>query len=199
MKKILGLSLLGISLYASATLCYKQNWNDITKIEQIPLNGGECNGIKSVKQMKSEGWHIKDIQMQKVKKGYNFTYIFEKNINNTASPTAISITKENLRAQLKQIQKEEAKKTKIEKLKEDLKIGEKIYKSKCEECHGVNGELSPYNNSRKLNEMSLDELRTAIRDYGLNQKDNGTAFVMQPYLVVEEDIEKIYKYLQSMK
>ena len=190
-KKVLVFILFIISLQAQVTLCYKQNWSDLSKIEQIPLDGGECNSKKSVTQMKNGGWIIKDIQMKKSKNGYDFTYIFEKKSNN-------SLTITNLKKQLVKIKKEEEAKLKLTKLKKDIKEGEIIYKNKCQECHGSKGELSPYNNSRKLNEMSLDEIKTAIRDYGLNQKDNGTAFVMQPYLVVDRDLEKIYKYLKEV-
>jgi len=196
MKKIFSLGLIGVSLYANVTLCYKQNWSDITKIEQVPLDGGECSSKKSVTQMKNEGWIVKDIQMKKSKNGYDFTYILEKKLSNPT--TTLSLTKENIKAELKKIQKEEAKKVRISKLNQHIKEGEKIYKSKCQECHGVKGELSPYNNSRKLNEMSLEDMEIAIRNYGLNEKDNGTAFIMQPYLIVDRDIEKIYIYLKKV-
>lgn len=65
------------TLSAKTTICYKFNWEKPSTIETEKLDGGECNGDYSFKEMKKNGWFLKDIKIEKSKnKGLNYSYIF---------------------------------------------------------------------------------------------------------------------------
>ena len=49
------LTFLITSSFAQTTMCYKQNHSDFSTIESINLDGGLCNGNKSLKDMKKDG------------------------------------------------------------------------------------------------------------------------------------------------
>jgi len=63
------------NLNAKNTTCYKKSWETPSKIETTALDGGECNGEKSLKQMQKDGWYIKDIDIKSANKGLDYTYI----------------------------------------------------------------------------------------------------------------------------
>ena len=186
MKKI-AMLVVTSALFAKVTLCYKQDFNQLSQIETVKLDGGECGGKFSVKDMKKQGWSIKDIQISKSANGFNYNYVFEKE----------NYLKSNLKSQLKAIKQEEQNQKLIAKKKKMVKEGQKIYQS-CQECHGKKGEIEAYGLSRKLKDLTLEEFKASIRDYELNEKDNGMAILMQPYLIIESDIEKVYEYLKEV-
>jgi cytochrome c553 len=192
MKKI-ALLIVGYGLlFAQVTLCYKERWQNLSNIETIALDGGECKGKYSVKDMQQKGWTIKDIQISKSQNGFNYNYVFEKHrlkqqvTNNDLKNTILKIR-----------QQEKQKEKKLLKMK-DIQQGKKIYTTKCSSCHGEKGEKKAYGVSRRLKDMSLKEMQMAIRDYSLKEKDNGMAIIMEPYLIISNDIKKVYKYLQEV-
>lgn len=63
------------SLNAENTICYKKSWEKPSEIETVNLDGGLCNGEKSLKQMQREGWYIKDIEIKGATKGLDYNYI----------------------------------------------------------------------------------------------------------------------------
>ncbi len=63
------------SLNAENTICYKKSWEEPSKIETVKLDGGLCNGEKSLKQMQRDGWYIKDIEIKAATKGLDYNYI----------------------------------------------------------------------------------------------------------------------------
>lgn len=67
--------LVASSLNAKTTVCYKKSWESPAQIEVTKLDGGECNGEKSLKQMQREGWYIKDINIKSANKGLDYSYI----------------------------------------------------------------------------------------------------------------------------
>lgn len=70
-------TLLTQSLYAKTTICYKLNWDKPSTIETEKLDGGECKSDYSFKDMKKNGWYLKDLKIEKSKnQGLNYTYIF---------------------------------------------------------------------------------------------------------------------------
>lgn len=72
---ILCASLLVVSsLNAKTTICYKNNWKNPSTIETIELEGGECNGKLSLKNMQKNGWYIKDIDIKSSNEGLNYKY-----------------------------------------------------------------------------------------------------------------------------
>ncbi len=64
------------TLYAKDTTCYKRNWLKPSTIETVTLDGGECKGEFNFKQMKENGWKLKDLKIEKGEKGLNYVYIF---------------------------------------------------------------------------------------------------------------------------
>ena len=62
-------------LKANTTICYKKNWKSPSTIETTKLDGGECNGDLSLKDMLKNGWNIKDIKIERKKDGLNYSYI----------------------------------------------------------------------------------------------------------------------------
>lgn len=67
------------------TMCYIENWESPSTVENTKLYGGECNGKKSINDLKKEGWSIDDIQFSPAKKGTSYIYILQKD---TKSKTA---------------------------------------------------------------------------------------------------------------
>jgi cytochrome c553 len=170
-------------------MCYKNNWNDISTIEKQSFDGGECNSINSIVKMKKLGWKIKDIKVIPKNDSYDFVYIFNKNTIKEKN-----IDYKQIATQLNDIKKED-KKTK------QLEDGKRIYNKNCKICHGTNGKKTPYNTSRAINTLDLEELQSTMRAYSWGEKDNGFARIMKPYaeVTVPNDIKNIYIYLNSIK
>ena len=62
--------------YATTTICYKKDWTSPSTIEIEKLEGGECKGELSYREMLSNGWFLKDIKIEKGEKGLNYIYTF---------------------------------------------------------------------------------------------------------------------------
>lgn len=88
---LLGASLLlAQNVVAKTTVCYKNNWEKPSTIETVALEGGECKGEFSLKQMKAKGWFVEDILIKGAKKGLNYSYVL-----NTTNP--VKVTKEDVK------------------------------------------------------------------------------------------------------
>lgn len=61
-------------LYAKDITCYKKDWAKPSTIETTPLEGEQCAGNHSLKEMKQQGWFIKDIQIKPSNNGLDYTY-----------------------------------------------------------------------------------------------------------------------------
>lgn len=73
---IFATALLTQSLSAKTTICYKKDWKSPSTIETTKLDGGDCNGDFSYKEMLSKGWFLKDIKIEKgAKEGLTYSYI----------------------------------------------------------------------------------------------------------------------------
>lgn len=72
---IFATSLLTQNLNAKTTLCYKNEWKSPSTIETTKLDGGECKGDFSFKEMIKKGWFLKDIKITKGEKGLNYSYL----------------------------------------------------------------------------------------------------------------------------
>lgn len=68
-------SLASSSIYAKDTVCFKNNWTSPSSIESAKLEGGECKGDYSFKEMKKNGWFLKDIKIKKGEAGLNYSYV----------------------------------------------------------------------------------------------------------------------------
>lgn len=63
-------------LNAKTTLCYKNEWKSPSTIEDEKLDGGECDGNFSYKEMLKKGWNLEDIKITKGEDGLNYSYLF---------------------------------------------------------------------------------------------------------------------------
>ncbi|PLY05701.1 MAG: hypothetical protein C0625_12855 [Arcobacter sp.] len=68
-------TLLAQGLNAATTICYKKDWESPSTIEKTKLDGGECDGRFTYKEMLKKGWYLKDIKISKAKKGLDYSYI----------------------------------------------------------------------------------------------------------------------------
>jgi cytochrome c553 len=193
-KRGLLIASLATAIMAQTTMCFKKEWQDPSTIETTVMDGGKCAGVNSIEQMKKNGWSIDDIKISSGKNGLDFMYILKKGVVTTLNDT-------DLEARLNQIQDNREKAKEEAKKKEAALTGEKIYKHHCQSCHGKNGEIESSNTSRKINTMSVDEIKIAFRDYSNNDKDNGMAIIMRPYagLVFGDDLDAVANYIQTLK
>lgn len=68
-------ALLSQAALAKTTICYKKDWKSPSTIETTELDGGECKGEYSFKDMLKNGWFLKDIKIEKGSKGLNYLYV----------------------------------------------------------------------------------------------------------------------------
>jgi len=193
-KRSLLITSLAVAIMAQTTMCFKKDWQDPSTIETIKLDGGECKSTQSIEQMKKSGWSISDIKISSGKGGMNFIYILRKD-------KTIIINDDNLEARLNKIEDNRQNAKKEAKIKAGSLNGEKIYKNRCLSCHGAKGDIKAYNTSEAINKMSVDEIKTAFRDYSNGEKDNGMAIIMKPYagFVFGDDLNAVANYIQTLK
>jgi hypothetical protein len=68
-------TILSQGLSAKTTICYKKDWKTPSTIEDTKLDGGECDGELSYKDMLKNGWFLKDIKIEKGTVGLNYIYV----------------------------------------------------------------------------------------------------------------------------
>lgn len=73
--------LLSSLAFAQETICYKNEVEKPSTVENIPLEGDICNGKLSVNEMKNGGWDILDIKITNSQNKFNYSYYFIKNEN----------------------------------------------------------------------------------------------------------------------
>lgn len=189
MKSSIILIFLFISLNAQTTLCFKNNYQDLSNIESQPFNGGKCEGKYSIKDLVSKGWEIKDIKIKDQKNdSYNFIYILS--LNDTAMINDKNFSYEKLIVKTKEYDK----KKKTESLESKAK---KTYENNCKSCHGKYGEKEAYGTSDALNTLSKNEFEKKMISYRSGDLDNGNAFLMRPSasIIPEELDEYLYNYI----
>ena len=67
--------------FAQETICYKNDVEKPSLIENTPLEGDICNGKLSFNQMKNSGWEVLDIKITSSQNKFNYSYYFIKNEN----------------------------------------------------------------------------------------------------------------------
>jgi len=197
-KYLILISLLLTTLNAQSTMCYKENHSSISTVESVKLDGGVCQGQKSVEDMKKEGWINSDIKIQ----ASNYIYIFKKDEINMANVDMDLLEK-------KIVEKLEKKKEeKLKVAKEKLRIGKissgkKIYLNKCQTCHGKNGQILVSNTSRDISSFSIQQFKETLTGYRNDDKDyyRGREAEMKAFAmsVNSNDINNIFVYLKSLK
>ena len=207
MKKAILSSILllsSTSILADTTMCFKENHQSMSTIENTPLDGGICAGSNSVSDMKAKGWIVDDIKISQSPTGMNFIYILKTPVSQAVTQSNLSGNQAEMEARIleKLEKKKEAEKKAIEvKAIADAAIaGENTYVNKCQSCHGTNGEKAAYNSSRPLKDLSLEDMTVAIRDYKLGLKNSQNAIIMTPYAnyLDQSDIKGIYSYLNKI-
>lgn len=189
--KIVLLSTFSTFAFSDITMCFKKNHEDISTIEDVKLNGGLCEGLKSQKDMQKDGWKIKNVKI----KQDDYLYVFEKENIVLKNNTKESLKSEII-TELEDKKQKEIELTKKEIDLQEYEIGEKIYISKCSSCHGLKGEEKPYN-SMALNAITLEEFQDAIKGYKIGSYNLGNAREMKPYAIgyTAKDIDIIYNYI----
>jgi cytochrome c553 len=183
-------------------MCFKENAS-MTTIESTPLNGGACNGKYTVNDMKAKGWSVDDIKISQTANGMNFIYILKTASSVQATPV-IAGNQADMEARIiEKLEKKkvEEQKAKVEKELKDAQIdAQKIYTSKCQTCHGENGEKKAYNSSRPLKDLSLEDMEESIKDYKNGTKNSGNATIMAPYasFVDYKEIKGIHAYINKI-
>ena len=198
-KSLVALSC-GIVLNASTTMCYKKDHLDPSTIETISLDGGECKGKLSVDDMKKDGYIVDSMKIQNGIDGLNYIYVFKKD-SYTRTVLTTGVSTSVLKNQLKEIESDNKKQKEMDGEKSSLASGKKIYKLHCISCHGKSAEIEAYNTARALNTLSIDEIKSSIRSYSLDEKDNGMGILMKPYanLLNDTDANNVSKYIQTLK
>ena len=190
------------SLLAETTMCFKENAS-MTTIESTPLNGGACNGKYTVNDMKAKGWSVDDIKISQTANGMNFIYILKTASSVQATPV-IAGNQADMEARIiEKLEKKkvEEQKAKVEKELKDAQIdAQKIYTSKCQTCHGENGEKKAYNSSRPLKDLSLEDMEESIKDYKNGTKNSGNETIMAPYasFIDYKEIKGIHAYINKI-
>lgn len=67
------------NLFAQETICYKNNVDKPSMIEEVGLEGDICKGKLTVNDMKNDGWDILDIKITSSQNKFNYSYYFYKN------------------------------------------------------------------------------------------------------------------------
>lgn len=89
--------LLSSLAFAQETICYKNDVEKPSTVENIPLDGDICNSKLSVNQMKNGGWDILDIKITTSQNKFNYSYYFIKNemgnqaVNNTLAKAPTNV------------------------------------------------------------------------------------------------------------
>jgi cytochrome c553 len=190
------------SLFADTTMCFKENHKSMSTIENTPLDGGLCNGKFTVNDMKAKGWNVDDIKISQSPNGMNFIYILKTATTQISSNfTGTQAQMEaNILAKLEK-KKEAEEKAKVEKeLKDATILAQELYTTKCQSCHGANGEKRAYNTSRPLKDLSAEEMAQSIKNYKVGNVNTINGNIMTPYanFLDTNEIKGIHNYLNTM-
>lgn len=71
-------SLLTNNLLAQETICFKNNVEKPSMVENIGLDGDICNGKLTINDMKTNGWDVLDIKITPNQNKFNYTYYLYK-------------------------------------------------------------------------------------------------------------------------
>jgi cytochrome c553 len=193
------------SIFADTTMCFKENHQSMSTIENTPLDGGICAGKNTIADMKAKGWLVDDIKISQSANGMNFIYVLKTPVSQMASQSNFSGNQADMEARIleKLEKKKEAEKVAKEiQIKKDLSVdGKNIYVNKCQSCHGEKGELTIGGYSRPLTTLSSEEMREAINGYTNGTYDRGRASIMRPIssTLTHVTLDKVSAYLESIK
>jgi len=184
-------------LYSETTMCFKENHKSMTTIEKTKLDGGICQGQKSVTDMHKDGWVTSDIKIN----NSTYIYVFKKN-----TTSASDIDMDALEAKVvKRLHDAATEKKKVQKEQMrlgKLKAGKRLYTNVCQDCHGPKGFKNASNTSRAIANFNLKELKLLMNGYINDDKDvnRGRALIMRPYATNTDSKQliNIYVYLKNI-
>ena len=194
---LISTSLISTSLFAQTTMCFKKDVKDITVLENIKLNGGECKSAYSLNDMKKDGWEVSDIKIN----NNDYIYILKKasieNWNGTSTDT--EALEEKLLKKMEEKRKKEIEEKKRIATQALVENGKTFYIAKCQSCHGTNGELEP-GFSLKIKDLTKDHFIEAMDGYRIGSYTKGSPEQMRAYASTssDEDIKNVYEYLKSI-
>jgi len=201
LKTILALGLLSTTtLFSQTTMCFKENHSSMTTIETTPLDGGLCSSTKSLTDMKKEGWSVDDIKIEDSTNGKNYIYILKKE-SQTLSTMDEEKLEQRIMQKLQDRKVQEQAKKKKEALIQMSRSGKELYINKCQKCHGEKADINAYGASRKLIDLSLQDMQISIKEYSIGEYNRGKAFLMKPYaqIMSPRDVKNVYSYIKTLK
>jgi hypothetical protein len=94
MKKIFNKILLAVGstclvsnlAFAQETICYVNEVEKPSLVENLPLEGTNCDGKFSLNQMRNSGWDVLDIKITTSQNKFNYSYYLIKNENGDKKP-----------------------------------------------------------------------------------------------------------------
>jgi cytochrome c553 len=193
------------SIFADTTMCFKENHQSMSTIENTALDGGLCAGKNTISDMKAKGWNVDDIKISQTPNGMNFIYILKTQVSQAVSSSNFSGNQADMEARilekLEKKKEEEKKEKEIVVQKNLAQEGKDYYIKKCQSCHGDKGESTIGGYSRPLNSLTSEEMRHSISGYTNGTYDRGKASVMQPITstLTYVTLDKINAYLNSIK
>jgi len=202
LTKIVLMSITALSLSAQTTMCYIENHANMATVNTIKLDGGLCQGTKTVKEMNNEGWTTEDIKIN----NNNYIYIFKK--ITTVTDVNMEELENRVLQRIKNENKEQKKLAKEKLSKSKIRAGKRLYEAQCSSCHGSNGEKELYG-KQAITSLNLREFKTAIREYSIGEREinkfndsvNPYSRLMVPYanLLTPNKTHNIYLYLKNLK
>jgi cytochrome c553 len=154
--------------------------------------------------MKAKGWSVDDIKISQSATGMNFIYVLKTVNSSTPASTNFVGNQAQLEASIMaklEKKKEEETKAKVEKELQEASVdAEKLYTSKCQNCHGATGEKSAYNSARPLKDLSYEDMQESIKDYKNGSKNSGNAAIMTPYanFIDYKELKGIHAYISKI-
>lgn len=194
LSKIVLLATFSTLGFSEVTVCFKKNLQDMTKIEEVKLDGGLCKGNKNQNEMIENGWKLLNLKIT----NDDYLFVFKKNELPIKEETKSSLKKEII-VELENKKKNEVEITKNEIKEKRYNKGEKIYTNKCSSCHGIKGETKILNTT-SLNLIDLEQFKTAIKGYKVGSYNLGNGSEMKPYAIgyTSNDVEDIYEYINKI-
>ena len=199
LKTTLASALFTTLAFSQTTMCFKENHTNLTTLETVKLDGGECQSKLSLTDMKANGWEVDDIKIN----NNNYIYILKKgSVSTTVNSSNINMEDLEAKVLAKMEAKQKVEKEQKEKIQKEKNAsnGKNLYINKCQNCHGAKGELKPGFSSIIAN-LSKEDFEYSIDGYRNSTYNKGTSIQMTAYALAisDEDVNNIYDYIQSVK
>lgn len=167
--KIIFISCIFLStLFSKTIMCYKNDITQNTVQHDMLLDGQECNGKLSSKQMQENGWKVDNTTVIKNKDNYNHIYLFRKDI--------VQNKAQNIQT------------TTIELEKEKIQIKKPNLKTQSLKIFAVTEEFA---------KISLGNLQAGQSGVIINQADQNKIIISQAYVESSNNTSSTLKIIQK--